>query len=108
MACPIRASRDSVPCRPHVRDAVDSTSTLGSLWIVDQPRAVDPNEFARVVATLSDQLHRIPNETEISEALHWTYSRAALIALGQQAEVMGLVTIVYEADTRQRRYTRTT
>ena len=63
------------------------------------------NDFAATVAELEDRLGRMPNEREISDALQWTNSNAALIALGQEAEAAGLVRIVYD-DNRERHYSR--
>lgn len=56
------------------------------------------------VGTLERQLGRLPDERDISEELHWTHSRAALIALGQETQAVGLVRIFYEEDNGSRRY----
>jgi DNA-directed RNA polymerase specialized sigma subunit len=56
---------------------------------------VTTQDFAAAVAKLEDQLGRMPNETELSDELRWTDSQAALIALGQQSEAVGLVKVVY-------------
>lgn len=61
-------------------------------------------DFAAAVATLENRLRRPADETELADELRWTASQAALIALGQEAEAIGLVKIIYE-DNRRRRYT---
>lgn len=62
-------------------------------------------DFALAVAELEGRLRRLPDDPEIADELRWTDSRAALVALGQEAEAMGLVKVIYE-DGRRRRYTR--
>lgn len=64
----------------------------------------NPYDFAAAVARLERQLGHLPDETQISEALHWTHSRTALIALAQEARATGLVRIFYDADNGTRRY----
>jgi DNA-directed RNA polymerase specialized sigma subunit len=66
---------------------------------------VTTQDFAAAVAKLENQLGRMPNETELSNELRWTDSQAALIALGQEAEAIGLVKVVYQ-HRHERLYTR--
>jgi hypothetical protein len=61
-------------------------------------------DFAAAVVTLESRLGRLPDDSEIGDELRWTDSQAALVALGQEAEAMGLVRVIYE-DNRRRRYT---
>jgi len=61
-------------------------------------------DFAAAVATLEHQLRRMPDEAELSAELRWTDSQAALTALGQESEAVGLVKVVYMRKY-ERRYT---
>ena len=66
---------------------------------------VTTQDFAAAVAKLEHQLGRMPTEPELSDELRWTDSQAALIALGQESEAVGLVKVVYRGKY-ERRYTR--
>jgi hypothetical protein len=57
---------------------------------------VTTQEFAAAVANLAARLGRMPTETELSSELRWTDSHAALIALGQESQAVGLVKVVYQ------------
>ena len=65
---------------------------------------VTTQELAAAVANLEARLGRMPIETELSDELRWTDSQAALIALGQESEAVGLVKVVYKGKY-ERRYT---
>jgi hypothetical protein len=64
---------------------------------------VTTQEFAAAVANLEARLGRMPIEKELSDALRWTDSQAALIALRQESEAAKRAKIIYE-DKRERRY----
>ena len=65
---------------------------------------VTTQDFAAAVAKL-ENLGRMPHETELFDELRWTDSQAALIALGQEAEAIGFVKVVYQ-HRHERLYTR--
>jgi hypothetical protein len=65
---------------------------------------VTTQEFAAAVANLAARLGRMPTETELSSELRWTDSHAALIALGQESQAVGLVKVRLPARC-ERRYT---
>ena len=65
---------------------------------------VGADEFAAAVSRLEPLLGVPPDEREIAEELKWSRSAPALVALGQEARSRGLVRIVYDACSGERRY----